>query len=185
MATPLEDLAHAYLEGDLSPEEARAFEQGLAERPELSMALARVVALRDLLQALPPDAPPPGLEERIAASLRVQVSEPKPKQPSAALAQLQAVLAGAGWGLRGPALAFEPAAAAASRLVASRGEERSRPPAKPLWRRARELEPVAAAATKTAVAATRSLGRLVAPAPKPPAPLWRRAVASVWRRAKK
>jgi len=179
MATPLEDLAFAYLEGELSHQEARLFERDLAVCPGLSQALAKAVALRDLLQSLPPDAPPPSLEERIAAALKLEVGEAEAKAPNAALAQLRAALAGAGWGIRGPTLALEPATAAMSRtlgrFVPARSKGVESPPSEPLWRRALALEPAAAAAAQT-------LGRLVLP-PEPKAkPLWRRALAMAWRR---
>ncbi|MBI5548634.1 MAG: hypothetical protein HY901_32535 [Deltaproteobacteria bacterium] len=179
MATPLEDLAHAYLEGDLSHDEARAFERDLATRPELSQALARTIALRDLLQSMPPDAPPAGLEDRIAAALELQAFSAEPEALNATLAQVRAAFAGAGWAVRGPALAFEPATAAASqslgRLVPPRAERGPKPPGKPLWRRALALQPAAAAATQ-------ALGRLIVIAEPRPKPLWQRALAFAWRR---
>jgi anti-sigma factor RsiW len=50
--------AEAYLDGALSPEETLAFERELAEWPEAGRALAEALALRDLLRAMPPLAPP-------------------------------------------------------------------------------------------------------------------------------
>lgn len=139
--------AQEYLDGALPPEETLAFERELAERPEAGRALAEVLALRDLIRAMPPLAPPPGLEERIAALL---LSSPEgPRQETRARASLGAIrsaLAGATWAVRGPAGALGGAVPAAAGIAQvrwmlgplARGVS-ARPPARaprPLWKRA-------------------------------------------------
>lgn len=65
----VDELAETYLEGELSPADAAAFERDLATRPEVAEALSAAILLRDLLGRMPPEAPPAGLEERIAGAL--------------------------------------------------------------------------------------------------------------------
>ncbi|MGC4118240.1 MAG: hypothetical protein QM765_27550 [Myxococcales bacterium] len=142
MEPTLEVLCHAYLDGDLSQDETSAFERGLASRPELSQALSRAVALRELFTSLPPVAPPEGLEARIAAALSLETKAKAATREDAAAASqpssLNAVLAGAGWGLRGPAMALEPAATAA-RAVAARRPSAPEKPRRSWWRRLNDL----------------------------------------------
>jgi anti-sigma factor RsiW len=148
----LEDLADAYLDGDLPRDEALAFERGLAARPELAAALASAVALRELLAALPPLAPPAGLAKRIAAALGPQLRGSSPvrapaEEPSPSA--VHALLAGLSWTLRAPAVAamgvVSPAASATSGIANVR------------W-------------------ALGPLGASPAPAPPPPRPLWQRVL---------
>jgi hypothetical protein len=142
-----EQRADAYLEGALSPEEALAFERDLAERPEVAEALAAALALSQLLEAMPPVHPPPGLEERIAAAL--PLGRPAPDAPPSSLPTVRAALGGVSWFLRGPAAAVQggmdgtrPAAAGLSQarwmlgpLAVRRGGEPA-PARRPLWSRA-------------------------------------------------
>jgi len=136
----------AYLDGDLSGEEALAFERDLAARPEVAAALGSALALRELLRTMPPLSPPPGLAARIAAALPLGRQEESGR--AAPLPTVRAALAGASWFLRGPAEAVEgtigPARSAAAGLAQVRwmlgplGVARQEPrPAsrRPIWRR--------------------------------------------------
>jgi anti-sigma factor RsiW len=146
-ARPLDDLADAYLDGDLSREEALAFERDLALRPEVAEALSSALALRELLAGLPPLAPPPGLSARIARALPLgrerEARGAAERAPSAA----GSALAGAAWLLRVPAMAAQGATASAFTAGAGLAQVR--------W----ALGPLAAQA---------------APALRPRRPLWRR-----------
>lgn len=150
-ARNLEQHADAYLDGDLSRDEALAFERDLAVRPEVAEALSAALALRELLVALPPVAPPAGLTDRIARALplgrrrvgragRAAAEEPSPSP-------LRAVLAAFSWTYRGTTVAAIGTAAPA--LPASAGMAQVR------W-------------------ALGPLGVAPEPPPRPPRPLWRR-----------
>lgn len=109
-----DERAEAYLEGELSPDEAAAFERDLDSRPEVADALGAAVVLRDLLGRLPPLRPPPGLEQRIVGALRLgrrgerplarreKRSERPPAVPTA-----RAALNGASWLVRPPATVMQ------------------------------------------------------------------------------
>lgn len=144
---PLDDLADAYLDGDLSREEALAFERDLALRPEVAEALSSALALRELLAGLPPLAPPAGLSARIARALPLgrerRERRPAKAEPTAA----GSALSGAAWLLRVPAMAAQGATASAFTAGAGLAQVR--------W----ALGPLAAQAT---------------PTPRPRRPLWRR-----------
>lgn len=144
---PLDDLADAYLDGDLSREEALAFERDLALRPEVAEALSSALALRELLAGLPPLAPPAGLSARIARTLPLgrerRERRPAKAEPTAA----GSALSGAAWLLRVPAMAAQGATASAFTAGAGLAQVR--------W----ALGPLAAQAT---------------PTPRPRRPLWRR-----------
>jgi anti-sigma factor RsiW len=139
--------AEAYLDGALSPEETLAFERDLAERPEAGRALAGALALRELLRAMPPLAPPPGLEERVAALLLSSLEPPRQEtRARSSPGAIRSALAGAIWAVRGPAGALGGAAPAAAGIAQVRwtlgplargGAARSpaRAP-RPLWKRA-------------------------------------------------
>jgi anti-sigma factor RsiW len=147
LAPSLEERADAYLDGDLTRDDALAFEHDLVARPEAAEALAASLALRDLLLTLPPVAPPVGLADRLARALPLARGRRArtPTDPDAS--PLQAVLAGLAWTLRGTAVAAVGAAAPA--LPASAGMAQVR------W----ALGPLGAASEKP---------------PRPPRPLWRR-----------
>jgi anti-sigma factor RsiW len=99
-ARTLEELADAYLDGDLPREEALAFERDLASRPASSVALAAALTLRELLATLPPLSPPAGLADRIADALPLSRSAPARRgEPTA----VRAALAGFSWTFRGTA----------------------------------------------------------------------------------
>jgi anti-sigma factor RsiW len=149
-AGTLEELADAYLDGDLPREEALAFERDLAQRPELGQALASALALRELLVGLPPLAPPAGLAARIAGALPLSreraARQPRDAEPSASAAR--AALSSLSWALRGPMVAAmgvaAPAASASSGVSQVRWvlgplgvqpEPEPRPPPRALWKR--------------------------------------------------
>jgi anti-sigma factor RsiW len=149
-APTLEELADAYLDGDLSREEAMAFERDLAVRPETAAALSSALALRELLAGLPPLAPPKGLTDRIAGALPLRRETAKraagaPEGHSAA----GAALAGVSWLFRLPAMAAMGAAATATSTGSGISQVR--------W-------------------ALGPLGASQAPAPRPKRPLWRRVL---------
>jgi len=142
----LEELADAYLDGDLPREEALAFERDLAVRPEAATALAEAVSLRELLAGLPPLTPPAGLAERIASALPLRKTREREKGD---ISPVWAALAGLSWTVRGPAVAAlgaalpaAPASAGMAQLrwalgplgAGAEAKERPRRP-RPLWRR--------------------------------------------------
>jgi anti-sigma factor RsiW len=134
--------AEAYLEGDLPPAEALAFERELAEGGAASRALAEALEMRELLRSLPPVVPPPGLEERIAAALPTGPRrERRRADPAGAAGALRSALAGLSWAVRGPAGALGGAAPAASGISRVRwalgplSAQLAPPPRPPLWRR--------------------------------------------------
>ena len=64
----LEDRIERYLQGTLGIDEARQLEEALLE-PEVAQVFREVLILRELLMAMEPQEPPPGLEERIVETL--------------------------------------------------------------------------------------------------------------------
>ncbi|MBL8784982.1 MAG: hypothetical protein JNJ59_08795 [Deltaproteobacteria bacterium] len=94
----LEEQVEDYLDGIMTPREVRAFEASLVA-PEVARALHEAVALRSLLEDLPPSDVPDGLIERIEAELGVAEAGPT----RARLPRLRAALSGAAWAFRGPA----------------------------------------------------------------------------------
>lgn len=135
-------LAEAYLDGDLPAAGALAFERELAESAAAGRALAEALALRELLRSLPPVAPPPGLEERIAALLPVRRRrQPGPPERSGVAGGLRSALAGFAWAVRGPAGALGGAAPAAAGMWRVRwalgplAPPAAPQPRRPLWRR--------------------------------------------------
>ena len=143
----LEELAEAYLDGDLPPGEALAFERDLASRPGAAAALSAALALRDLLVSLPPLAPPPGLAQRIAGSLPLQT--PGKASEAVGPSPLRAALGGLGWAFRGTILATLGTAAPAASASAGMAQLR--------W-------------------ALGPLGAPAEPVPRARRPLWRRAL---------
>jgi anti-sigma factor RsiW len=145
----LAELADRYLDGDLSRDEALAFERDLAARPELAEALSAALALRELLVVLPPVAPPAGLAARIADALPLRKERrARGAEDEREGSPVQAVLSAFTWGLRGPAVAAmgaaAPAASATNGVSALRwalgplgapGEPAPPRPRRPLWRR--------------------------------------------------
>ena len=148
-----DERAEAYLEGELSRDEAAAFERDLAGRPEVAEALGAAIALRDLLGQLPPLLPPPGLEQRIAAALPLGRRGERPAagregrgERSAAVPTARAVLGGASWLLRPAATVMQGGLGGARPLAAGLvqvrwllgplGARRPEPaPRRAVWRR--------------------------------------------------
>lgn len=168
----LADRAHAYLDGDLSPEESRRFEEDLLQ-PEVSRALGEALAIRKLLADVPPAGPPPELVRRIQARLAVApapaTGKPATEEGTWSWAALglalqgqnlawstgRTVASGAGTGWSGLRYTFAPSGGAGTSLEGFRYT----------------LGPLA----------VRSGGK-PAPAPKPPT--WRRALRWAWKRVR-
>jgi anti-sigma factor RsiW len=150
-----DERAEAYLEGELSRDEAAAFERDLAGRPEAADALEAAVLLRDLLGRLPPLHPPPGLEQRIVDALplerrgeRSAGRKAERGERRSAAPTLRAALAGASWLVRAPAAVMQGGMAGARPLtagltqvrwvlgpLAARRAEPEPLPRRPVWRR--------------------------------------------------
>ena len=105
MTQMLHEQIEDYLNGQLSEEDTRHFENNLLKR-EVATAFREALVFRELLRSLPPDEPPPGLIDRIEASLDLSSNRPtrkaKPKQTS----RLGHVVNGFKWGLRWPRYAL-------------------------------------------------------------------------------
>ena len=105
MTRTLDERIEDYLNGQLSDEETRQFEKDLLKKEEAN-AFREALIMRELLSGLPPDEPPPGLVERIEASLdlssKSQVRKATPKEPSS----LGQMINGFRWGLRWPGYAL-------------------------------------------------------------------------------
>lgn len=97
----LEDRIAAYLDGLLPVEEAEQFEQDLLEE-DVAAAFRQTLLLQELLGDLPPDEPPPGLVERIEASVGLKPSAAHRKEKTAPNSSLGRVVQALGWGLNWP-----------------------------------------------------------------------------------
>ena len=129
-----------YLDGFMSPREARAFEHELLD-PEVAAALNEALALRTLLATMPPDDVPDGLVARIEAALGLPTAAAAAAPEHRRLPRLRAAFAGASWAFRGPAFLANAAGGDGFRTVgyASTPLTIGRTPAPPrpaLWRRA-------------------------------------------------
>jgi hypothetical protein len=106
MTQTLYERAEDYLNGRLSDEETRRFEEDLLRKKEVAAVFRESLIMRELLTGLPPDEPPPGLIERIEDSLgldsRPSAGEREPKRSS----RLGQVFNGFRWGLRWPGYAW-------------------------------------------------------------------------------
>ncbi len=142
----LEERADAYLDGDLSRDDALAFERELAVRPEVAAALASALALRELLLSLPPLAPPAGLAQRITRALPLGRASRQETAAEPALSPVRAVLGAFGWTFRATAAATMGAVATAGSVSGGLNQVRwalgplgASDPAprarRPLWRR--------------------------------------------------
>jgi anti-sigma factor RsiW len=147
------ELAEAYLDGELPPDEALAFERELASRPELAEALAAAVVLRDLLGRMPPIGAPPGLERRILGALGLaegqRLTAPAAQGEAPVGSGFWAAVRGSSWLLRPSAAVVaggrggaRPVAAGLGQLrwflgpIAARRAGAEEPPRRALWQRA-------------------------------------------------
>jgi hypothetical protein len=94
-----------YLNGQLSDAETRQFEKDLLKK-EVATAFRESLMIRELLSNLPSDEPPPGLVDRIEASLDlspdVSRRDAKSKRPKS----MGQIVNGFRWGLRWPGYAL-------------------------------------------------------------------------------
>lgn len=101
MKERMEEVIEDYLDGLLSGPAAVRLERDLL-KPDVAAAFNEALLLRELLNNLPPDEPPPGLSRRIEAAMRLQANRSgflsKPKQKTT----LGRILDGLGWGVRWP-----------------------------------------------------------------------------------
>jgi hypothetical protein len=105
MTQTLDERIEDYLNGQLSDDETRQFENDLLKK-EVATAFREALIVRELLSGLPPDEPPPGLIGRIEASMNISSSisteKAKPKRSSS----LGQIVNGFKWGLRWPGYAL-------------------------------------------------------------------------------
>jgi hypothetical protein len=71
MINSLDDRIEEYLNGSLSEEETKRFEEKLLDE-EVAAQFREVLFMRELLRDIPPDSPPPGLVRRIEKSLMLE-----------------------------------------------------------------------------------------------------------------
>ncbi len=149
----------AYLDGELDQRSADEVEVALTD-PAIAVLLSEELMVRELLAAMPPDAPPSELIARLEDSLGVRRGVLDPVR-----SQLRAAVSESRWVRRGPALGFKALAAARVGVNGAR---------------------VAASGVST----MRSSLDLISDIPRPrfassrPKPLWRRAASFVWRSRK-
>lgn len=105
MTRTLQERAEDYLNGQLSDEETRQFENDLLHR-EVAAAFRESLIMRELLTNLPPDEPPPGLIERIEASLDLGSSPSAGEEKQKGSSSLGQILNGFRWGFRWPGYAL-------------------------------------------------------------------------------
>lgn len=127
----IEGQIEEYLDGFMTPREARAFEARLME-PEVARVLSECLALRSLLAELPPSEAPDGLTDRIEAALGVAESEPR------RFPRLRAALSGVAWAVKGPSKVapgeeLAPIGLATAPFGVFRGREKPAP--RPMWKR--------------------------------------------------
>ena len=71
MTYSLDDRIEDYLNGNLSEEDTKRFEEDLLKE-DIAAEFREVLFMRELLRDTPPDAPPPGLIEMIEKSLLLE-----------------------------------------------------------------------------------------------------------------
>ena len=105
MTRKLDERIEDYLNGQLSDEETKQFENDLLTK-EVATAFREALIMRELLSGLPSDEPPPSLIERIEASLNlsssISIEKAQPKKSSS----LGQIVNGLQWGLRWPGYAL-------------------------------------------------------------------------------
>lgn len=179
MKLTLEERIDAYLEGELSADECSVFERDLL-LPEVSEAFGRELFVREFLQNMGPSEVPEGLVQQIEEALEVEARESKRRR---GLFESPALL-GAGWILRGPAMAFNGprnglsnARFALGPLAGGGGvSQRAKEQAK-----ARAKEAGSSLGKKAALMAARQTGKMLFPPQDKKPSLWRRAL-SWWKK---
>ncbi len=101
MTQSLQDRIDGYLNGLLSEEETKRFEQNLLKE-DVAAEFREALLMRELLHNLPPDSPPPGLMERIEASLALDSVTASRKIKSKQGSSLGRIINAFGWSLRWP-----------------------------------------------------------------------------------
>lgn len=105
MTQSLQDRIDAYLNGLLSEEETKRFEQDLLKE-DVAGEFREALLMRELLNNLPPDSPPPGLIARIEASLALGSVTASREIKSKQTSSLGRIINAFGWGLRWPGYAL-------------------------------------------------------------------------------
>ena len=105
MTQAVQDRIEDYLNGLLSEKETRKFESDLT-RQDVAAEFREILVMRELLQSLPPDAPPPGLVERIEASLELDVMIREESVYSESSSSLSQIINAFRWSFRWPGYAL-------------------------------------------------------------------------------
>lgn len=105
MTRTLDEQIEDYLDGRLSDEETRRFEENLLKE-DVAAAFGEVLMIRELLSSLPADEPPPGLIERIENSLDLGSSSPTREAEPKRSSHWGNIIDGFKWGLRWPGYAL-------------------------------------------------------------------------------
>ena len=105
MTRTLDERIEDYLNGQLPDEETWQFENDLLKN-EVATAFREALIVRELLSGLPPDEPPPGLVERIEASLNLSSSISAEKEKRRRSSSLGQIVNGFKWGVRWPGYAL-------------------------------------------------------------------------------
>lgn len=118
MTRTLDEQIEDYLNGQLSDEETRRFENNLLKK-EVATAFREALILRELLGSLPTDNPPPGLVERIESSMNLSSSPPKRKANPERHSRWRQVTNGFRWGFRWPEYALVGISDSSSKIKSS------------------------------------------------------------------
>ena len=105
MTQELQDRIENYLNGLLSEEETERLEQDLLKE-DVATEFREALIMRELLHNLPPDDPPPGLIERIEASLVLDSATASGEIRSKRSSSLGRIINAFGWSLRWPRYAL-------------------------------------------------------------------------------
>jgi len=118
MTQTLDEQIEDYLNGQLSGEETKRFEKKLLNK-KIAAAFNEALIIRELLSSLPSDEPPPGMIERIEASLDLSSSPPTRQAKPKKFSRLSHVFNGFRWGLRWPGYALTGISSSSSKLKSS------------------------------------------------------------------
>ena len=105
MTQALQDRIEDYLNGLLSEAETRRFEQDLLKE-DVATEFREALLMRELLNNLPPDDPPPGLIERIESSLALGSTNADGETKGKRSSSLGQIINAFGWSLRWPGYAL-------------------------------------------------------------------------------